>query len=148
MTAYTGSDEIAYFGYEYNYDDPIIITMVLAITRSKLEMTDNMIASVSLNISGVTTFNNATSILSSLNVSGNIIGSGTVLTNLNYNAITITPDLTVYATNTNLSRVSNYSYLNINTTNTNLNSLSPNSSDDYHYIHNQQIHLLYTNMEP
>jgi hypothetical protein len=33
---------------------------------------------------------------SSQNVVGNIVGSGTALTNLNYNAITNKPDLTVY----------------------------------------------------
>ncbi len=37
------------------------------------------------------TLNNATTINSSLNVVGNIIGSGTALTNLNYNAITNPP---------------------------------------------------------
>jgi hypothetical protein len=41
----------------------------------------------SLNVSGNTTLNNATTINSSFNVVGNIIGSGTALTNLNYNAI-------------------------------------------------------------
>jgi hypothetical protein len=51
----------------------------------------------SLNVSGSTTLNNATTLLSSLYVVGNIIGSGTALTNLNYNAITNKPDLTVYA---------------------------------------------------
>jgi hypothetical protein len=35
--------------------------------------------------------------------SGNIIAPGTALTNLNYNAITNTPDLTGYATSTNLN---------------------------------------------
>jgi len=65
-------------------------------------------------VSGTTTLNNATPLLSSLNVVGNIIGSGTALTNLNYNAITNKPDLTVYATNTNLNSLSQYSTLNIN----------------------------------
>jgi hypothetical protein len=46
----------------------------------------------SLNVSGTTTLNNATTSLSSLNVVGNIIGSGTALTNLNCNAITNKPD--------------------------------------------------------
>ena len=41
--------------------------------------------------------------ISSVNINGNIIGTGTALTNLNYNAITNKPDLTVYATNTNVS---------------------------------------------
>ncbi len=42
-------------------------------------------------VSGTATLNNATtcnmSCMSSLNVSGNIIGSGTAVTNLNYNTI-------------------------------------------------------------
>ena len=38
-----------------------------------------------------------------INVQGNITGSGTALTNLNYNAITNKPDLTGYAINTNLN---------------------------------------------
>jgi hypothetical protein len=45
-----------------------------------------------LNVSGTTTLNNNTTLLSSLNVVGNIIGSGTALTNLNFNAITNKPD--------------------------------------------------------
>ncbi len=69
------------------------------------------------------TSNNAT-ILSSLNVAGNLIRSGTALSNFNYSSIINPPNLSVYATNTNLNSLSNYSYLNINTTNTNLNSLS------------------------
>jgi hypothetical protein len=44
---------------------------------------------------------------SNLTVVGNIIGSGTALTNLNYNAITNKPDLSVYATSANLSIISN-----------------------------------------
>jgi hypothetical protein len=43
----------------------------------------------------------ASTVLSSLNIVGNFIGSGTALTNLNYNAITNNPDITVYATNAN-----------------------------------------------
>jgi hypothetical protein len=49
--------------------------------------------SSSLNVSGNTTLNNATTINSSLNVVGNIIGSGTALTNLNYNAILNPPSI-------------------------------------------------------
>jgi hypothetical protein len=49
----------------------------------------------SLNVSVLTTLNNATTMLSSLNIFGNIIGPGTALTNLNYNAITNKPNLTV-----------------------------------------------------
>ncbi len=49
-----------------------------------------------------------------LNVGGNITGSGTALTNLNYNAITNKPDLTWYATNTNLNNLSTSSILSIN----------------------------------
>jgi hypothetical protein len=40
--------------------------------------------------------NNATTINSSLNVVGDIIGSGSALTSLDYNSITNAPDLTVY----------------------------------------------------
>jgi hypothetical protein len=54
----------------------------------------------SLNVSGSTILNNTTTINSSLNVVGNIIGSGTAISNLNYNAVTNKPDLSVYATNT------------------------------------------------
>jgi hypothetical protein len=73
----------------------MVRTTVLAITRAKLEMTGNMIASGNLNISGIATLNNSTTCVSSLNVSGtttldnaatclstlnivgNILGSGT-----------------------------------------------------------------------
>jgi hypothetical protein len=55
----------------------------------------------------------APALSSSLNVVGNIIGSGTALTNINYNAITYKQDLTVYATNTILNILSTYSALNI-----------------------------------
>ena len=61
------------------------------------------------------------------NVVGNIIGSGTALTNLNYNAITNKPDLTVYATNTNLNTISTFSALNIS----NLTIMSNNKQDTY-----------------
>ncbi len=67
--------------------------------------------------------NNAT-IPSSLNVAGNLIGSGTALSNLNYTSIINPPNLSVYASNTNLNSLSSYSYLNRNTINSNLNSLS------------------------
>jgi hypothetical protein len=51
--------------------------------------------------------------LLALNVLGNIIGSATALTNLNYNAITNKPDLRVNATHTNLNNLSIYSALNL-----------------------------------
>jgi len=77
---------------------------------------------------------NASTLLSSLNITGNIIGSGTALTNLNYNAITNRPDLSGYAINTNLNSLSTSSTLSINNLNNtsttifnNLNSLSTNS---------------------
>ena len=50
-----------------------------------------------LHVGGTTIINNGLTCSSSLNVIGNIIGSGTALTNLNYNAITNKPDLTGYA---------------------------------------------------
>jgi hypothetical protein len=48
-----------------------------------------------------------------LNVVCNIIGSGTALTNLSYNAITNKPDLSGYATNTILNSLSTNSVLNL-----------------------------------
>ena len=45
---------------------------------------------------------------------GNIIGSGTALTNSNYNVIPNKPDLTGYALITNLNSLSTNSILNIN----------------------------------
>ena len=56
--------------------------------------------------------------MSSLNIAGNIIGNGTSISNLNYNAITNKPDLTGYATNTNLNSLSTNSILSINNLNT------------------------------
>ncbi len=58
-----------------------------------------------------------------IDVSGNIIDSGTALTNLNYNAMTNKPDLTQYATSANLNSLSTNSILSIN----NLNSTSSTS---------------------
>ncbi len=46
-----------------------------------------------LNVSGASTFNNRVTLLLLLNIIGNIIGSGTASTNLNYNAIPNKPDL-------------------------------------------------------
>jgi hypothetical protein len=46
-----------------------------------------------LNVSGLTTFQGASTHLSTLNIVGNIIGNGTALTNLNYNAITNPPTI-------------------------------------------------------
>ena len=68
----------------------------------------------SLNISGTTSLCGATTWLSSLNITGNIIGSGTALTYLNYNAITNKTDLTVYATSSNSKSLSSTSTLSIN----------------------------------
>ncbi len=62
-----------------------------------------------------------------INVSGNIIGSGTALSNLNYNSITNKPDLTGYATNTNLNSISTFSELNIS----NLTILSNSKQGTY-----------------
>ncbi len=58
---------------------------------------------------GTTNFilNGVTTRMSSLNVQGSIIGSGTALScNLNYNAITNKPDLTEFAENTNIDSLS------------------------------------------
>ena len=52
------------------------------------------------------TTTNAT-VLSTLNVAGNIIGSGTALSNLNYGSITNPPDLTVYDTWTKVTGTTN-----------------------------------------
>jgi hypothetical protein len=46
-----------------------------------------------LNVSGITKLNGATTCMGTLNVQGNIIGNGTSLTNLNYNAITNPPTI-------------------------------------------------------
>ena len=45
LTGYTGSDEIAYFGYVDNYDNPVNRTMILQITRTALNMTGDIYAS-------------------------------------------------------------------------------------------------------
>jgi hypothetical protein len=54
---------------------------------------NNVTLKSSLFVSGTTILNNVTTLSSSLNVVGNIIGSDTTLTNLNYNAITNRPDI-------------------------------------------------------
>ena len=46
-----------------------------------------------LNVSGTTKLNGAITCISTLNIVGNIIGSGTALTNLNYNAISNPPTI-------------------------------------------------------
>ena len=46
-----------------------------------------------LNVSETTKLNGATTCMSSLNIAGNIIGNGTALTNLNYNAISNPPTI-------------------------------------------------------
>ncbi len=46
-----------------------------------------------MNVSGITKLNGATTCMGTLNVQGNIIGNGTSLTNLNYNAITNPPTI-------------------------------------------------------
>ena len=50
---------------------------------------------VKLHVGGSTIMNNAITLSSLLNIVGNVIDSGTALTNLNYNAITNKPDLSV-----------------------------------------------------
>jgi hypothetical protein len=50
----------------------------------------------SLNVSGASTSNSIVTLLSSLNMVCSNIGSGTALTNLNYNAIPHRPDLSGY----------------------------------------------------
>ncbi len=77
--------------------------------------------------------------MGTLNVQGNIIGSASALTNLNYNAITNKPDLSGYAKNTNLNSLSSYSYLNISGTNNYLNSLS-----SYSYLNINNINATST----
>ena len=120
MTSYTGSNEIAYFGYVDSYDDPINRTMVLQITRTDLNMTGNIGASGKLNVSGTTILNNAATCISSLNVSGittlsnttNIIGtlniSGTTLLN---NFITMNSPLYI-----NTNQPTTISALSVNST--------------------------------
>ena len=63
LTSYTLSNEVAYFGYVDSYDNPVNRTMVLQITRTDLNMTGNIGASGSLNISGTTTLNNSTTVV-------------------------------------------------------------------------------------
>ena len=46
-----------------------------------------------MNVSGITKLNGATTCMGTLNVQGNIIGNGTALTNLNYNAISNPPTI-------------------------------------------------------
>ena len=70
MTSHSNTNEIAFFGYVHSYDDPVNRTMVLQIPRTDLNMTGNIGASGNLNISGTTRLNNATTCISSLNVSG------------------------------------------------------------------------------
>jgi len=94
-----------------------------------------------LNVSGFTTLNSATTINSTLNVVGNIIGSGTALTNLNYNTITNKPDLTGYALTTNLNNISTSAILSI----TNLNSTSSTTFNNLNNISTSAI-LSITNL--
>ena len=66
LTGYTGSDEIAYFGYVDNYDNPVNRTMVLQITRTALNMTGDIYASGNIG------FGVAPSITYKRNVNGSI----------------------------------------------------------------------------
>ena len=77
----------------------------------------------SFSVSGPTIHYSNATCMSSLNIAGNIIGNGTALSNLNYNAITNKPDLTGYATNTNLNSLSTNSILSINNLNATSTSL-------------------------
>ena len=52
-----------------------------------------VLPSSSLNVSGTTTLSNYTIITRALNLSGAIYGSGTAITNLNYNAILNSPTI-------------------------------------------------------
>ena len=126
MTAYTGSDEIAYVGYVESCDDPINKTMVLAIARSKLEMTGNIIASGNWNISGTTPFNNATTTcISSLTIAGS--------TTLNI-AITCISSLTIAGLTTLSNNNTIYGALNVcrdTIINNNLGILTPSISSNY-----------------
>ena len=91
-----------------------------ALTTGDKIIAGSLNVDANLNISGSTTLNNNTTCMGTLNVHGNIIGSGTAISNLNYTAITNKPDLSVYATNTNLTSISTFSKLNID----NLNATS------------------------
>ncbi len=73
------------------------------------------------------TATNAT-VLSNLNVAGNIIGSGTTLSNLNYDSITNKPSLTLFN-----NPISCISTLNVSS-NSNLNNLNV-SGNSYFYGH-------------
>jgi hypothetical protein len=71
-------------------------------------------ASIIINVSNNTILKNNTTILSSLkNVTGIITGNRTALSNLNYSSILNPPNLTVYASSTNLNNESTQTYLDI-----------------------------------
>ncbi len=66
-------------------------------------------------VGGTTTINVATTLGSSFNIVGNIMGSGTIFTNLNYNAILNSPSTvsfnnpSIFISSLNVSRTTTYS---------------------------------------
>ena len=70
------------------------------------------------------TTTNAT-ILSTLNVAGNIIGSGTALSNLNYSSITNPPDLTVYNAWTKVTGTNNIYNTSLSNGNVGIGLINP-----------------------
>ena len=57
-----------------------------------------------------------------------IVGNGSALTALNYNSIINSPDLSVYATNTNVNNLSSNTTLSINGHTTQLSNLNSTST--------------------
>ena len=53
----------------------------------KINTSNNVLVYNNLNVSGTTTLNNATTCMGTLNIQGNIIGSGTAISNLNYSIL-------------------------------------------------------------
>ena len=96
-------------------------------TTTIIDTVINNTSFTSFSVSGPTIHYSNVTCMSSLNIAGNINGNGTALSNLNYNAITNKPDLSGYATNTNLNNISTFSALNIS----NLTIISNNKQDTY-----------------
>ncbi len=87
-----------------------------------------------MNVSGITKLNGATTCMGTLNVVSNIVGNGTALTNLNYNAISNPPTIITFnnpATFASTVNVSSTTILNNATTiNTTLNIEGKTTAQD------------------
>ena len=69
-------------------------------------------------------------------ICGFIVGNGSALTALNYNSIINSPDLTVYATNTNVNNLSSNTTLSINGHTTQLSNLNSTSTTIFNNLRN------------